>query len=297
MNKRCRIIISLLLISSSIIAQQDSIKKLPELNMDLSFISYLLDNEETDDAIFLMDNIKKSGKIQQQSYTDSLNFLSGMAWYQKKKLENSFNYLSRVSPQSTLFEKSRYYAGFELIYQKKLQPAKEFIKSIPFTDSLMHEYRLMQLAAISLLNKNVAEFDSLSSKFRYNNVYCLSEQRELMKYRDRMASHKKKSPLVAGLMSAIVPGTGKFYAGYRGQAVSAFIPSFIFGAVAVENYLKGGLRSPQFIIAAGLFSIYYIGNIWGSVVSVRTYSYRFYDEINHNIMLDLHIPLRRIFNQ
>lgn len=97
-------------------------------------------------------------------------------------------------------------------------------------------------------------------------------------------------------MSAVVPGSGKFYAGYRGQALSSMFPTLIFAASAAEAYHRAGPKSFQFIAAASIFSIFYVGNIWGSVLSVKTFYEIRNNEIRNNIMLDLHIPLRRIFS-
>ena len=41
------------------------------------------------------------------------------------------------------------------------------------------------------------------------------------------------------------------------------------GAVAGENYLKLGIKHPQTLFFSGLFGLFYVGNIWGSAVSVQ----------------------------
>ena len=97
--------------------------------------------------------------------------------------------------------------------------------------------------------------------------------------------------------SVMSKGLGKYYAGYRGQAIATFLPSAIFGVVAAENLYRRGPKDVQFILFASIFSIFYTGNILGSDISVRTYREQQYNEIYNNIMLDLHIPLRRIFSE
>ena len=114
---------------------------------------------------------------------------------------------------------------------------------------------------------------------------------------------KKKSPALAGLMSAVIPGTGKIYAGYKGQGLAAMITVGILGVSAAESYFrpfdrsgKKGYKSPEFIAFGSLFTIFYVGNLWGSVLSVKLAREHELREINDEILFDMHIPLRRIFN-
>jgi TolA-binding protein/TM2 domain-containing membrane protein YozV len=72
----------------------------------------------------------------------------------------------------------------------------------------------------------------------------------------------RKSPLVAGILSAIVPGSGHAYAGHYGDGATALLLNglFITGAVVAigqENYAAAG--------AIGLIGLpFYLGNIYGA---------------------------------
>jgi tetratricopeptide (TPR) repeat protein len=79
---------------------------------------------------------------------------------------------------------------------------------------------------------------------------------------DRNGELPRKSPAVAGVMSAVVPGSGYMYAGRYGDGVVALIVNgvFIAGAVAAihqENYAVAA-------IVGGIGLPFYIGNIYGS---------------------------------
>jgi TM2 domain-containing membrane protein YozV len=163
-------------------------------------------------------------------------------------------------------------------------------------DSTLIELKKFQQAASALMQRDFLTFEKIGQSFTYNNFSCAEEQKELFKRKQDIIKNKRKSPLLAGLMSAVVPGSGKFYAGYRGQAISAMVPTFIFAAAAAESYYRAGPKSAQFITTASLFGIFYVGNIWGSVLSVKTFYELRNNEIHNNVMLDLHIPLRRIFS-
>lgn len=273
------------------IAQNDSL-----ISSELKFVDYLISNKDFDEANLILDRNKIVFKTEaSQSQIDSFYFYKGWSFYNNKSIDSSIIYLERVSDKSGLFLKSKFYQTFQYIYLKQYKFAEQELNYFKPPDSLLIELKNFQLAATALLKKDYSRFDSLANKFTYSNFSCSTEQKNLLTYKNDFLKNKKKSPFLAGLMSTVIPGSGKLYAGYRGQAIAAMIPSFIFGAVATENYIKAGPKSVQFIVAASIFSIFYVGNIWGSVLSVKTLYEQRNNETINNIMLDLHIPLRRLF--
>ncbi|MEO6916521.1 MAG: hypothetical protein ABI151_13580, partial [Chitinophagaceae bacterium] len=100
----------------------------------------------------------------------------------------------------------------------------------------------------------------------------------------------------AGVYSAILPGAGKFYAGKKKQGIAAFLPILSLGVVTYESYRKSGIKSARTLAFGSLFSLFYVGNIWGSVLSVKIKEKEFYREYDNKILFDLHIPLRNLYN-
>lgn len=264
-------------------------------SLDLSFIDFLINNQEYEDALLLLK--KESVKsINNEEQADSINFYTAWAYYYLKNLDSSIVYFEKIKVNSPFYLKSKFYENFEHLYLHQFKKAEEKIEILQPGDSTLVELKKFQSAACALMQRNFTRFDLISDGFKYNNYSCAEEQRELFKRKEEILKNKRKSPLLAGLMSAVIPGSGKFYAGYRGQAISSMIPTFIFAAAAAESYYRAGPKSAQFITAASLFGIFYIGNIWGSVLSVKTFYEIRNNEIHNNVMLDLHIPLRRIFS-
>ena len=79
----------------------------------------------------------------------------------------------------------------------------------------------------------------------------------------------KKSPVVAGVLSTLVPGLGKIYSGNKYQGYTAFAANILLAAQTAESFYKSGLKSSRFILTAGLFTVFYAGNIWGSAATVK----------------------------
>lgn len=266
-----------------------------DAKVDLSFVEYLISNAESEDALLVLKQAIKKGDFE-VSQTDSINYYMAWSYYSLKQLDSSIFYFERVSSNFELYDKCKFYESFEHIYLYQNKQANEKLAKLQPKDASLEELKRFQLAANALLQRDFLAFDSISSSFDYSNFSSVTEQKALFNYAKELKKNKKKSPFIGGLLSAIVPGSGKFYAGYRGQAISSMIPTFIFAAASAESYYRAGPKSAQFIAAASLFSLFYIGNIWGSAISVRTFYEHRNNEIHNNIMLDLHIPLRRIFS-
>lgn len=258
---------------------------------EISFVNYLINNNEYRDAIYILNALEGNN----YSQNDSLNYLLGWAYYNIKSLDTSSMYFDKVSDSSVFLNKSRYYQVFNNIYQGKRDSAKAILHGISANPEL-EQLRLFELAGIELLERNYEQYKNISRNFNYSYYPIAREQEEFDEYFISLQQIKNKSPFLAGAMSAIIPGSGKLYAGYRGKALASFLHVSLLGAVAAENYIKGGPVSPQFLIFAGLFSIFYTANIWGSILSVQIKRNELYRKVDHNIMYDLHIPLRRVFD-
>ena len=265
---------------------------------EMSFAKHLTSIAEYRDIILLLGNVDESLYTFSQSKKDSFNYYMGWSYYNIQSFDTSSFHFDQVSLESLFYLKSKFYEGFNTIYTGKTAIAKPLLLSINTNERKeLNQLRLMDLAGIALLERNYTAFDSLSALFDFNFTPIAAEQKTFLKYSAELLSIKKKSPLLAGVMSAVIPGSGKYYAGYKGQAISAFIPVMTFAAVAAENYQRAGIKSAQFIVFASVFGLFYVGNIWGSVLSVKIRRNELYRKIDHEILLDLHLPLHRIFKQ
>ena len=101
---------------------------------------------------------------------------------------------------------------------------------------------------------------------------------------NRYKHQSHKSPMVAGLLSAVVPGLGKLYAGYKYQALSAFTTNVFFASQAVEAIVKSGFKSGHFIYTCSIFSLYYVGNIVGSVLAVKKKKRDYLNQLDDEII-------------
>lgn len=86
----------------------------------------------------------------------------------------------------------------------------------------------------------------------------------------RLQRADRKSPLLAATFSTIVPGTGKLYIGSARSFLITFVSLSILGLQTWESYSRFGVKHPLTIINGGLFSLYYVTNIFGSYRETKT---------------------------
>ena len=94
--------------------------------------------------------------------------------------------------------------------------------------------------------------------------------------------------MVAGFLSALVPGAGHIYAGHYGDGVTSFFLNglFIAGtvvAVRQENYAVAG--------AVGAIGLpFYIGNIYGAANAANKWNISVRKDLRNTIAITLDSP-------
>uniref|UniRef100_A0A832G7G7 Tetratricopeptide repeat protein n=1 Tax=Ignavibacterium album TaxID=591197 RepID=A0A832G7G7_9BACT len=98
---------------------------------------------------------------------------------------------------------------------------------------------------------------------------------------ERRKNPAYKSETVAGILSAIIPGSGKIYTENFGDGITAFILTGIFSYLAYDNFK----HSHQFraYLFSGLAAGFYLGNIYGSVASAQIFNAK----VNFNFLNEL----------
>ncbi len=276
-----------LLISQCVFSQQPN-----SMQDEYRFIQHLDARGNSKEALYLLDQFSADGV----SYQDSINYLKGWILYGMKDLEASSFYLTKVMPRSRFFEKSNFFGAYNFAYLGRTQKSKELISSFENHDS--PEIKAMsnfQLAGISLLDRQLETFTSLAEKFSGQYSYLIVEEQNLVSYHERILAHKHKSAFVAGMLSVAVPGLGKIYAGKTSEGISSLLYVGALTAVSLDLYNRLGNQHPLFYISAALTSVFYVGNIWGSAAAVKRQNIEFNYEIDQRILLDMHIPLRKLY--
>ncbi|OGU83563.1 MAG: hypothetical protein A2W11_01770 [Ignavibacteria bacterium RBG_16_35_7] len=100
-----------------------------------------------------------------------------------------------------------------------------------------------------------------------------------------------KNPLIASVLSAIIPGAGKIYTGDIGDGIFTFLTTGVFTFLAYDNFkAEHNFRGWLF---SGLAVMFYGGNIYGSFASAQIHNARIKYEFN--LQLDSFIKLKNYF--
>jgi TM2 domain-containing membrane protein YozV len=254
---------------------------------DLKFINHLINSGNFQEALFLLNS---SGCSLYPMY-DSINFFKGMALYSLNRLDSSSASLTKVTTASSFYQRSHFLAAYNYTFTGNYKKAVETLEITEMMNEKMISIRNFQFAGINLLQKNIPLFNEWLNKTDTIYPDIAKSSSKLLAISADMINHKDKSPLVAGLMSGIIPGSGKLYAGKRGSAISSFLTTVGFGLVTWESYRKTGLNSFRTIAFGTIFAISYTANIYGSVISVRIIENEYRENVKNSILFNLHLSL------
>ncbi len=259
---------------------------------ELDFILYLVSRDDYAESLYLLERLAPAGH-----WVDSVNYLKGWVLYRQMELAASAVSLLKVSAGSPVFHKAHFFGAYNLAHTGNLTQSVSVLEGLPVERGSMHAaMKQFQLGGISLLRRDFAGFEEHAGYFSGTfHVMALQEGRMLNHY-DVLKSTNPKSPFLAGMMSAAIPGLGRVYAGKPAEGIVSFLYMAAFGLTSYDFYRGGGLRSPLFIISATVSTVFYAGNIMGSVTAARRVNNEFRHEMDQRILFDLHIPLRNAFN-
>jgi len=200
------------------------------------------------------------------SQKDSLYFFMAMAYDQQKKDSISEIYFLKVSDSSSLYMRSNFLVAQKCIKRNDFKKANGILSNLPLTDNEnTNEFKYFLEQGTALIIGKPTPLGNEDRKLKLTKPNLQKEMAQLEFLSREKSKLKKKSPWIAGALSAIVPGLGKVYAGSNAQGLATFIRVTLLAGLATENYLRHGIKNPQFWFFGGLASAYYVGGIYGSV--------------------------------
>ncbi|MFH0894259.1 MAG: hypothetical protein V2A54_07475 [Bacteroidota bacterium] len=135
------------------------------------------------------------------------------------------------------------------------------------TCSLLMKYQVKE-AKLNFLNT------SLSIRNQYPEISPMFDDSLMIRHR---------SPFVSGLLSAVIPGTGKIYSGRWRDGMYSLI---IIASNAFSSYRyfdKNGKSSVGGWVFASIGTGFYLGNIFGSVKAARIFNRNEKDRYKHSL--------------
>jgi tetratricopeptide (TPR) repeat protein len=219
---------------------------------------------------------------------DYASFEIAMAYFKGEEYgaaARSFLALREKYPESGYAIRAGYLEG---VSQWKL---KNYDRTRAALEALVEKYpeseyapRSLVVICLAALDENKAEVSRQALKRfleRYPGHPGEENAREALALLDRYQELPEKSPVLAGVMSAILPGSGYIYAEHYGDGITAFLINglFIAGTITAihqENYAIAG-------IVGGVGVPFYLGNIYGSANAAKKWNLAVRNEVIQKI--------------
>lgn len=109
-------------------------------------------------------------------------------------------------------------------------------------------------------------------EYTYQDSFLTQQHRQLLKIQKDYLKKPRKSAFIAGSMSALLPGSGKVYAGKPVQMITPLLSTIIWTAQAAEIAVKSGYAHFAFWIPVSIGSLFHLSNIYGSYRLAKTYN-------------------------
>lgn len=258
-----------------------------QFSQKYEFGNYLISSSNFSEVLNYPSIINLAQLSNEQS--DSLNFLMGKAHFYDKSFDLAKSNFSSIT-ETSLYGPSQYYSTLSNLYLGNYGIPNSTFINLP-NQSLNS---LIRKGDFILLNNT----DSAKSLVIRKSDFLIQKHfNDLDNVIVSIENHKSKSAFLAGLMSAIIPGSGKFYSGKVGEGMASLLMVGILTASSIEQFNNGGFSNPQFYIMSLPAVFFYVGNIYGSYFSVKVSNIEFNEQIRDEVLFHLHIPFKSIYRQ
>jgi hypothetical protein len=122
---------------------------------DLKFIDHLVKTGYFEEALYLLD----SHECSSFQMNDSINYLKGWSLYSLNRLESSSHCLVEITPHSSLYLKSHFYAAYNYAQTGDFDKATEVLDKTELNAENLVSLKNFQIAGIKLLQGNIPSFE------------------------------------------------------------------------------------------------------------------------------------------
>ena len=123
--------------------------------------------------------------------------------------------------------------------------------------------------------------DALPSKDEFLSPFDFNEKEKISSFYDWKNEPPYKDGTLAGIMSAVIPGSGKIYVGEIGDGIVAFITTTVFAFIAYDNFKAG--HTTRAWIWTGVAALFYAGNVYGSIAAAQVHNAKITFEFNDGL--------------
>ena len=201
-----------------------------------------------------------------------------------------FEAILQASPESQYVNRAYYQIGATYFLQGQFEQSIQFLSdALPrITDTRQHAEAEQLIGLSYLKQKRWTEAGQLFQALQKSDVVQVKQKSEVYHlYAKEGANLPTRSPFLAGTLSTIVPGAGRLYTGRFGDALTTLFTVGLAGWQAYDGFRRDGISSAKGWTLGTLCGVFYVGNIYGSVISARVYNRHVTDEFLATLSVEL----------
>ncbi len=209
---------------------------------------------------------------------------------QTEQAIQNFQVLLRAYPEGRFTSQAYYQIGATYFLHDQFEQSVGFLHEVlPHITNARQHAEAEQLIGLSyLMQKQWSEAGQVFKTLQGSEVDSVSQKAVVYhSYAEKGADLPTRSPFLSGVLSTIVPGAGRLYTGRVSDAFTSLFIVGLTGWQAYEGFQRDGLSSVKGWTLGTLSGIFYVGNIYGSVISARVYNRRVADEFLTTLSIEL----------
>ena len=209
---------------------------------------------------------------------------------QTEQAIQNFQMLLRKHPEGRFVSRVYYQMGATYFLTDQFQQTVLFLhETLPrITDTRQHAEAEQLIGLSYLMQKQWSEAGEIFKTLQGSKVASVSQKAMVYhNYAEAGTRLPTRSPILAGILSTIVPGAGRLSTGRLGDAFTSLFLVGITGWQAYDGFQRDGLSSVKGWTFGTISGIFYVGNIYGSVISARVYNRRVADEFLATLSIEL----------
>ena len=201
-----------------------------------------------------------------------------------------FQTLLGTHPTDPFANRAYYEIGATYFLMDQFEQSARFLRdTLPRIMNLRQQGEAQQLIGLSyLMQKEWSEAGEVFKRLAESDDPTIKEQASTYHtYAEKGAQLATRSPLLAGILSALVPGAGRFYTGRSGDALTSLFIVGLAGWQTYDGFRRDGISSAKGWTFGILGGVFYVGNIYGSVISARVHNRHITDEFLATLSIEL----------
>ncbi|MDA3860936.1 MAG: hypothetical protein PF445_06895 [Melioribacteraceae bacterium] len=197
-------------------------------------------------------------------WDDSLQFKIATSYYRMMLFDRAYIEFKKIQVNSLLFKQSQYEQYRTLFMSNNYVLLQKVIDNSTSKSEIPLE--LLHLKNSSILLRDI----QLPLKNGFISAFGKDDRTKISEFYDWKYDLPYKSPALATIMSAIIPGSGKIYAEEVGDGITAFLLTGLFTYLAVDKFQNNHNSSGW--LYSSIAAFFYAGNVYGSATAVQNYN-------------------------